>query len=99
MPKAGYAYAPVTATDQSGLGRSGEVQCRITPSAQVVCSLSPSADSPKSETSTLAGHQHSSPMSLLYVLVWISLLEIGLADWVPRVLRGACRLAYPPELK
>ncbi len=26
MPTAGYAYAPVTATDQSGLGRSSWVQ-------------------------------------------------------------------------
>ncbi|MHC5828059.1 MAG: hypothetical protein ACYT04_72260, partial [Nostoc sp.] len=33
------------------------------------------------------------------VLVWVSVLEIDLADLVPRGLRGACRLAdYPREL-
>ncbi len=79
---------------------SGWVQCQTVSPAQVVCSLSPSADNPKSEISTSAAHQHSSPAPLSKVLVWVSLLEIGLVDWVPRVLRGACRLAdYPRELK
>jgi len=66
----------------------------------VVCSPLPGADSQIFALSTSAGHQHSSPAPLLYVLAWVSLLEIGLAGWVPRVLGGACRLAdYPPELE
>ena len=84
MPTAGYAYALTTATDQSGLGRSVLVQCQTVSPAQVVCSLSPSADNPKSEISTSAGHQHSSPATLLYVLVWALQMGIGLADLVPR---------------
>ncbi len=70
------------------------------PSAVVVCSLLPSADNPKSEISTSAAYQHSSPAPLLYVLVWVLRLEIGLVDWVPRVLRGVTfPVDYPPELK
>ena len=100
MPTAGYAYAPVTATDQSGLGRSGWVQCRITSPAVLAWFPSLPADSQRFALSTSAEHQHSSLMSLSKVLVWVSRLEIGLADWVPRVLRGVCRLAdYPRELK
>jgi hypothetical protein len=85
--------------DQFGLGRSGWVQCQITPSALVVCSLSLVADNLKSETSTSAAPFGSSPMSLSKVLVWALQMEISLVDWVPRVLRGACRLAdYSREL-
>jgi hypothetical protein len=69
------------------------------PSAVVVCSLSHNADIQKSEISTSTGHQHSLPAPLSKVLVWVSVLEIDLADLVPRELRGACRLAdYPREL-
>lgn len=93
------AIALPVATDQSGLDRSDWVQSRIMSPAVVVCFFLSSADTQIFALSTVPWHQHSSPMSLLFVLVWVSLLEIGVAGWVPRVLRGACRLAdYPPEL-
>lgn len=75
------AIAPVSATDRSGLGRSGWVQGQITPSAQVVCSPLPVADTQIFALSTSAAPQGSSPAPLLYVLVWVSRLEIGLADY------------------
>lgn len=61
--------APATATGRFGLGRSAWGQGQTVLPVLVVGSLLPSADSPKSEISTVPRHQHSSPMSLFYVLV------------------------------
>ncbi|MHC5820938.1 MAG: hypothetical protein ACYT04_34980 [Nostoc sp.] len=69
-------------------------------SAVVVCSLLLVVDSPKSETSTSAAPLGSSPAPLSKVLVWALQMRIGLADWVPRVLREVWQpVDYPPELE
>ncbi|MFN6485301.1 MULTISPECIES: hypothetical protein [unclassified Nostoc] len=66
MPTAGYAYPPITATDQSCLGRSGWMQGQTASPVLLADFPSPFVDTQVFGTSTSAEHQHSSPAPLLY---------------------------------
>jgi hypothetical protein len=84
-------YTPfITATDQSGRGRSVWVQYRITLFVVVAHFLWCAAGSQTFALSTAVVLQCSPPVFLLRVLVWAPHLKINLADWVPRVLQVTC---------